>query len=284
MLEEALVFYGVRGSYPVPHKSVSKYGGNTASILLDLRDKIIILDAGTGIVRLGNYIKSWKPHIKTIDLFLTHLHIDHIQGIPFFDPVFDESFVINIYCDSSDETPLKDTIYSLFNQPLSPISVSGIKAQLNFITLDTLNPKFIAIAENATIRYFKEDTHPLSGVLVYKLEFTDKTIIYATDVETPDGFDGPLLDFVKGADVMIHDCQYVDSDYFSRSNSRKGYGHSTVTMAAANALKCQVKKLYLFHYGPGYSDSDVEKMLKEARKIFKNTYLSKEYKKIIIRR
>ena len=97
MQETKLVFYGVRGSYPVPDKKVIKYGGNTASILIEADNESIILDAGTGIINIGKYLLTVNPQRKKINLFLTHLHNDHIQGLPFFDPVFDKEYEINIY-------------------------------------------------------------------------------------------------------------------------------------------------------------------------------------------
>jgi len=286
MAEANLVFYGVRGSYPVPHRDTSKYGGNTASIFIEKENKVVILDAGTGIIRIGNYLKDYKPHIKKLDLFLTHLHSDHIQGLPFFEPVFDEEFEINIYSDynKNKEISFRDAVYTLFAQPLSPIGKEGIKAAFNFISLDTEKPRTIAICEHFDVDYIKENDHPLSGVLVYRINVEGKQVVYATDVESPGGFEGKYLEFIKGADVLIHDSQYFDDDYFSPGNPKKGFGHSTVSMAAANAVKCGVKKLFLFHYSPEYSDGDVEKMLDEARKTFKNTFLSEELKKISLRR
>ena len=281
-----LIFYGVRGSYPVPRRNTAKYGGNTASILIEKGDKVIILDAGTGIIQAGNYLKESKPHIKKVDVFLTHLHIDHIQGLPFFDPVFDEQFEINIYGDNnkSEKISLKDTVYTLFARPLSPISKEGIKATFHFIPLDTSKPRRISIDDEIKIDYIKENDHPLSGVMIYRVKVGDTQVVYATDVESPDGFDGKYLEFIKGADVLIHDSQYFDADYFSTESPRMGFGHSTVSMAAANAERCGVKKLFLFHYSPEYSDEDVEQMLDEARKTFKNTYLSEELKKFSLRR
>ncbi|MCP5106323.1 MAG: MBL fold metallo-hydrolase [bacterium] len=286
MDEANLVFYGVRGSYPVPHKSTGKYGGNTASILIEKGDKIVILDAGTGIIRIGNYLKECKPHIKQVDLFLTHLHVDHIQGIPFFEPVFDKDFRINIYSDNHKNKKLsfQPTVYSLFAQPLSPISKKGIKAALNFIPLDTGEPRPLVIEKNFTVEYLKENDHPLAGVLIYKITVNGRRVVYATDVESPGGFDGNYLEFIRDADILIHDSHFFDDDYFSIESPKKGYGHSTVSMATANARKCGVKKLYLFHYCPDYTDEDVEKMLEQARRQFKHTCLSEESKKISLRR
>lgn len=285
MPETNLVFYGVRGSYPVPNRNMIKYGGNTSSILIESNGKIIILDAGTGIINIGNYLKESKAQTKKADLFLTHLHTDHINGIPFFEPVFDKEFELNIYCDNDKNISFEETLYSLFNQPLSPIGNKGIKAKINFILLNLEESETIQIDEKISVDYIKENSHPQSGVMIFRVNIENKHIVYATDVESPDGFEEKYLEFIKGTDILIHDSQYFDDDYNdSGNNSKKGFGHSTVSMAVANAIKCKVKKLFLFHYSPYYSDKDVERMLVEARRKFKNTYLSKELKKISIRR
>lgn len=281
MAEANLVFYGVRGSYPVPGKHMVKYGGNTASILIEQNDTVVILDAGTGIIRMGTDLKQRKRPVKKASLFLTHLHVDHIHGLPFFEPVFDKEFELSIYAEDYKKVSFEKTIYSLFNQPLSPIGNKGIKAVFNFIPLNPEKPAAVQLAENFSVEYIREDLHP---TLIYKVNVNGKSIVYATDVESPEGFNRDHLEFIRGADILIHDSQYFDGDYHSGENSKKGFGHSTVSMAAANAVTCEVKKLYLFHYNPGYSDEDLERMLREARKEFKETYLAEELKKISLRR
>jgi ribonuclease BN (tRNA processing enzyme) len=109
-------------------------------------------------------------------------------------------------------------------------------------------------------------------------------VVYSTDVESPDGFDAAISHFIYGADILIHDSQYRDADYINGGNSKKGYGHSTVSMAVHNAEQCLVKKLFLFHFDPEYSDRMLEEMLLQARRKFKNTYLAQELKKIKLRR
>jgi ribonuclease BN (tRNA processing enzyme) len=284
MQDLKLVFYGVRGSYPVPDKRVVKYGGNTASILVESRQQQVILDAGTGIINIGKNLLKNNPEQKKINLFLTHLHFDHIQGLPFFDPVFDSQYEINIYGDETPKTPLKETIYALFNQPLSPIGNDGIKATLNFRVLDTRQPQTLRVGDDIVIDYIKENFHPLSGVLLYRIAIDGKRIVYATDIETPRGLAPEHLEFIKGADILIHDSMYFDADYYSPTFPKKGFGHSTVSMAVENAIKGGVKKLFLFHYDPNYSDEDVEKMHQEAIGKFPPTYLSEEQKEIILRR
>lgn len=280
--ETNIVFYGVRGSRPVADRKVNKYGGNTSSILVERGDKIIILDAGTGIIDIGYYLEKEKPGVKNIDLFLTHFHFDHILGLPFFQPVLSKEYRINIYTApyNKDDRSAEDIILTIFNQPYSPIRSKGIKARVKFIELDTKRNESLTLANGITMEYKKNNSHPRCGVLIYKLNIDGKSIVYATDVETPGGFKKETLAFIEGADVLIHDSQYFDAHYHSTKNPRKGFGHSSVSMAANNAKKSKVKKLFLFHYDPLYSDEELEKMLKEARKEFKDTFLSEELNKI----
>ncbi len=279
MAENQFVFYGVRGSYSVPGIRTAKYGGNTASLLVQAGEDTIILDAGTGIINLGRDLLEQQPGRKHIDVFLTHLHMDHIQGIPFFDPVYRGDYTINFYLDKSPQLSLKEAIMALFNKPLSPIGDSGINARLNFVELDPANALPIRIGEHLSVDYIKECCHPESGVLFYRVNMGEKRLIYATDVESPQGFTQPFIDFMYGADVLIHDAMYFDEDYYCKEFPKDDYGHSTVSMACANAVSTNVKKLYLFHYNPNYSDTDVKNLLRTAKSKFKNTFLAEELKK-----
>lgn len=279
MQEQAkLVFYGVRGSYPVSQPRGFRYGGNTTCLLLEKGDKVVILDAGTGLIYIGPYLKKHKPNVKKLDIFLTHLHIDHILGLPFFDPVFDSSYEINFYCDNLEKQGIRfeDGVYAMFKQPLSPIEKEGIKAKINFIPLDVKNPTPMTLRRDFVIEYIKEYEHPLSGVIMYRMTINGKKVVFATDIESLNGFSPVYLDYIRGVDILIHDSHYLDSDYV------KGYGHSTVSMAVANASKAKVKKLYLFHYNPEYTDDDVDRMLASARQGFKETHLSIELNKITL--
>lgn len=282
MPELQYTFYGCRGSYPVANKDILKYGGNTSSILVEAENRLLILDAGTGIINIGDYLKETNGSDKQIDIFLTHLHLDHIQGLPFFQPIFDATYHINIYCPAYDHISLENSIYSLFNHPFSPISNNGIKADLKFFELNPDDKNLLDVAAGIKLEFIKENSHPICGVLIYKLSMEDLTLVYATDVESPDGFEARVIDFIDGADVLIHDSQYFDEDYFG-PHSKRGYGHSTFSMAVKNALKSHIKKLFLFHYDPNYSDSLLERMLAEARLGFSETYLSEELKKYKLR-
>lgn len=283
--ELALTFYGVRGSHPVPGRGTLRYGGNTASLLFEASGQAVLFDAGTGIIQAGRDLNQRLRAGATIHLFLTHLHIDHIQGLPFFKPFYNPRLEIVIHCQESAGGGLRRAIEALFLPPYSPITLKGIKAGLRFAPLDMRPGKnSIDLGSGIAVSYVKHDSHPRLGVIIYQFAHDGRRVVYSTDVESPGGFDGSIRPFIRGADILIHDCQYLDADYANPKNPRQGYGHSTVSMAVRNAARCRVKKLYLFHYDPEYTDRQLEEMLRRARLKFKDTYLTREQKKIIIRR
>jgi len=283
MDELRFTFYGVRGSHPVSDKKFIKYGGNTTSLLFESGDDLFIIDSGTGIINAGKYIQKYSD-AKRINIFLTHLHIDHIMGFPFFNPIYDRDMEINIHCFRYPGFNYSDTIYSLFNKPLSPISPKGICADLRFFNLSDEIKSPVIINKNLKVNFIKDEFHPKSGVMIYRVDFFNKKIVFATDIESKDGFHGDQKEFINNADILIHDAQYTNSDYNNESNPKYGYGHSTVDMAVKNALGMNVGKLYLFHYNPSYSDKKLDTILSYAKKSFENTYLSIEGKINKIRR
>jgi ribonuclease BN (tRNA processing enzyme) len=283
--EFALTFFGVRGSYPVPGKSTTCHGGNTSSLLLEIGGQPVILDAGTGIIQCGRYLNRRLRAGQKIHIFLTHLHSDHIMGLPFFAPMFNPAAEIVIHSPKIPGVGSRQELEALFLPPYSPITLQGIKARLSFRLLTAgPRPGAVHLENDIEVSYVLHNSHPLLGVLIYRVSHDGRRLAYATDVESPEGFDDRISAFIAGADLLIHDSQYFDRDYFDAVNPRKGFGHSTVSMAVHNAEKCRVKRLFLFHFDPKYSDSMLEEMLAQARKKFKNTRLAQETKKIKIRR
>ncbi|MBN2399776.1 MAG: MBL fold metallo-hydrolase [Candidatus Aminicenantes bacterium] len=283
--EMSMTFFGVRGSYPVPGRTTHRYGGNTSSLLFEIGSQAVLFDAGTGILQAGRYLHQRYPEGGRIHLFLSHLHIDHIQGLPFFMPLYNPRLEIVVHCLESSGSNSQQAIEALFLPPYSPITLKGIKAKLTFRPLAMAHAKnFVAIEPGVVVSYVKHDSHPRLGVIIYQLAHDGRRVVYATDVESPDGFEAAICRFIHGADILIHDAQYLDADYINAGNSKKGYGHSTVSMAVRNARQCAIKKLFLFHFNPEYGDQQLEDMLLQARLKFKNTYLAQELKKIKIRR
>jgi len=270
----SFTFYGVRGSHPVAGLEYRKYGGNTASLLCALPESIVILDAGTGIINLGAEIEAARIPLKPIHLFISHFHLDHIQGLPFFSPLYRPETRMVIHLPPVEGKSGEELLMSLFQPPFSPIGRKSIKAELEFRTLDPITP--VELGQDTVMETRKSDTHPLDGINLFRLKSGTCSLVYATDVEFPNGTGDGLFSFCKGADVLVHDAQYLDEEYFDESRPRRKFGHSTVSMAARNASGLQVDRLFLFHYDPRHTDIVLESSLARAREIFPRSYLARE--------
>jgi ribonuclease BN (tRNA processing enzyme) len=300
--EFTLTFCGVRGSFPVPGGDTRRTGGNTASLLLEAAGLPLVLDAGTGIIRSGRLLAARGA--RPIHVFLSHLHSDHIMGLPFFAPLFDPRQEVVLHYPADGGGRSRRALEALFVPPYSPITLQGIRARLRFAPLRGAGGA-VSLGDGVEVAYARHDSHPCLGVLLYRVACGGRSLVYATDVESPQVFDAATRAFVAGADLLVHDSQYFEDDYVGAPRAaagragrplrpgtagrwprgtRRGFGHSTMTMAARNAATCGVGRLYLFHYDPRYSDAMLEEMGRLARREFPRTYLAREGKTIHIRR
>ncbi len=296
-------FRGVRGSYPTVKGTHLKYGGNTSCVEINVRNRLIILDAGTGIIELGE--KLTREHIlsgsSTSDrtpvkatIILSHIHQDHIQGLPFFSPVFIKNTQLEIYGPDTGKEKLKDNLLVLLFDKGFPVSLEEIQGSINInsysqrqvliikendehILMNSSDFKQNSASENdIIITSYKTAAHPKNGCLCIKVSYKDKTLVYATDKECYVGSDKKFIEFAYGCDLLIHDSQYTHQDYISPVMPRQGYGHSTFNMAIETAKLAKAKKLYFFHYDPNYDDNILDMLDKDFQNMTVDFNFSKE--------
>jgi phosphoribosyl 1,2-cyclic phosphodiesterase len=282
----------VRGSYAVSHRGALKYGGNTSCVEVVAGKHQMIFDAGTGIIGLGKQLLKNNRGPLRLNLFLSHTHHDHLSGFYFFDPLFDRRNRINIFGPGSGKRSLAETLRMAMEPALFPIGLDALDARKSIWSLvggesielrdNQQTPRIIKIVSlsdnnkpHPVILTHNSPAHP-NGVILYRVFFQHKSVVYATDLEeTPGGYPD-VIEFARDADILIHDAQYLESEYASAANPRKGWGHSTVESATEVAKKAGIKRLVLFHHEPTHDDRCIDQILKLARRRFPATTVAAE--------
>jgi phosphoribosyl 1,2-cyclic phosphodiesterase len=284
----SLKFWGVRGSYPVAQADSLRYGGNTSCVELNAAGQRVIFDAGTGIIRLGKEILAKNKAPLVLHLMLSHTHHDHLLGFYFFEPLFDKRNLIYIFGPGSGRRSLNQTLKAAMDPTLFPVGLDAAPAKKLIRSLagdesiefregarastvvQTLRSKHTD-RRKLTIRTHMSHAHP-NGVMLYRAFYNGKSVVYASDVEEQHGGYPEIIEFVRGADVLIHDAQYLTAEY----PRRKGWGHSTVERAAEVARKAAVKRLVLFHHEPTHDDRCIDRIGKLARRLFPASLVAAE--------
>ncbi len=296
-------FWGVRGSYPVPGPRTVRIGGNTACVEIQAGQHTLILDAGTGIISLGAELMrrsraNGTPVTATI--LFSHMHNDHTQGFPFFDPAYVGASTLHILGPKVFESDLEETLSHAMLPPSFPVALEDLPSlkilrNVNETDIVLIGPRpadvqVLNIYHNeidpspdlVRVRTYHSYAHPKSGVNVYSISWRGKTVVYATDTEGYVQSDQRLVKFAKDADVLIHDAQYRIEDYTNPSKPKQGWGHSTPEMAMAVAQASNAKQLVLFHHEPTYADDTITSIEEDARKTFPNIRAAYEGLEIIV--
>jgi phosphoribosyl 1,2-cyclic phosphodiesterase len=256
--------WGCRGSLATPGPDTVTYGGNTSCVEVELADgTLIVLDAGTGIRRLGTAMATNGP--RTIHLLLTHLHLDHLEGLGFFAPIWHPATTLHVWGPRSPRRSLAERVARYLSPPLFPIELSSIPAQMTFNDVPDREWR-IGGATIASDYIF----HP-GPTVGYRVEEDGRSLAYLPDhepalvsdlaVATPDWISG--CGVAAGADLLLHDGQYTEDEY----PERVGWGHSSVGHAVRFAELAEVGRLVLFHHDPLHSDHDLEQLLEDARQL-----------------
>ncbi|MCL4511438.1 MAG: MBL fold metallo-hydrolase [Bacteroidetes bacterium] len=275
-------FWGVRGSIATPGESTVRYGGNTSCTELHLDDgSLIILDAGTGIRNLGNELANSGEKVQAC-ILITHPHWDHIQGFPFFRPAFMAGNQITIVGPEAKGVALDKLIAEQMNKIYFPVRLSELQAKIKFMplkedTIEVYGAKVQTIFVN----------HP-GFTLGYKITCNNKTLVYISDDEPysresarlftnsepevlklfenyPGNPNQRIVDFVKGADVLIHDSTYTPEQY----QEHIGWGHSHYLFTLQLAEEAKVKNVFLFHYDPSLDDDTIDEIIGKCEREMK---------------
>jgi len=279
-------FWGVRGSFPVPGSHTNRYGGNTSCVeVLPKGGTPIVIDAGTGIRHLGKELMQGRfgEGKGTAHLLISHTHWDHIQGLPFFSPLY-KGNTLHLFARQRDDVHLRAVFESQTEYPYFPVPLASVKADIRFheivegqqfeigsasITCTRLNHPWIAIAyrvdvDGASVVY-ASDTAPFSDILLEQ-EYIPKAPVLGAPLDPADAaklraMREGLVHLSRNADLLIYDTQFTPEEYQARPH----WGHSTPASAIEIAVEAKAKKLILYHHAPARSDDEQDAILHRVR-------------------
>lgn len=290
-------FWGVRGGLPVPGRETVEFGGNTTCLEIRAGPHLIVIDAGTGIIDLGDKLVaeracSGRPIAGT--LLFTHGHHDHTQGLSLFAPFTfgDSCFHVlgpRVFGLSLQEVLKRATLPSIYPAPLDQLrgmrSIRNVREKQAIVLLQ---PGTEPVVQDLDVGHpfvppgavhidiYHSCHHPRGGSLIYSIEYGGKKLVFATDTEGYQGGDQRLIRLAHGADLLIHDAEYTDLEYTGPPLVRQGWGHSTWRMAVDVGRQACVSRLALTHHHAQHNDAVLRAIEQEAQLEFPQSFLARE--------
>jgi phosphoribosyl 1,2-cyclic phosphodiesterase len=261
-------FWGVRGSVPVDAPEFARVGGRTSCVEMRCGEGIFLFDAGSGLQAAG--LQFEKEGLKRFDLLLTHCHYDHIMGLPFFKPFFNEDAEVTIRSGHLRRWKATEYIVSnLMKRPFFPVGPSIFKAKVeyeDFMPGDTIKSAGdVRIATHLL-------NHP-GGAVGYRVSHGERSAAYITDMEhVPGEIEPKLIEFIRGADLVIYDAAYTDADF----EQHRGFGHSTWQQGIRLCKAAGVERLALFHHSQYRTDEELEDIERAAQTELPGTFLARQ--------
>ncbi|MFT5170857.1 MAG: phosphoribosyl 1,2-cyclic phosphodiesterase [Candidatus Marinamargulisbacteria bacterium] len=260
-------FWGVRGSIPTPGELTVEYGGNTPCVEICLDGQLFVVDCGSGCRALGNHLLSRLP-IKA-SLFFSHYHWDHIQGFPFFTPVFMENNAFDIYGPETTEgMTTRDVLSNQMKLPWFPVPLENMNSAMTFHTFHSGDQVQIG---GVTVTALELNHTKIT--LGYRFASKDFCVSYISDTEHfEEGYDPNVIALAKDADVVVYDAMYNESEY----KLKKGWGHSTWEQGVKVAKESGCKQFFAFHHDPVHSDAYMRKVSEAIAAVLPGGMVAKE--------
>jgi phosphoribosyl 1,2-cyclic phosphodiesterase len=262
-----LKFWGVRGSLPVQGPQFQEFGGNSPCVEVRCGGRLFIIDGGTGIAQLGTGLGADVPH--EIDIVLSHLHLDHVSGLPFFKPALMSDRVVRIHCGNLRGASAEEALDRLFSPPLFPITLSQLPSCVQhrgFKAGDDLDLGGNVVARTIPLN------HP-GGATGYRFDHRGRAICYISDIEHSDPWPPPdLAAFIRGADLMVYDGMFSETEYLRCH----GWGHSTWQKGIALAKAAGVERIAIFHLHPQHDDAYLRGVEAEIQREMPGAFVAHE--------
>jgi phosphoribosyl 1,2-cyclic phosphodiesterase len=263
-----VTFWGVRGSLPCPTPDHLAFGGNTSCVTVEAAGQIIILDAGTGIFALGK--DMMRRGVTSATLLLSHAHIDHILGFPFFGPVWSGDFSLTVMAGNLTPTGgVRRVFDQVLGDPLFPVPVQAMSGVTSFH--DFAAGTTFMLGPDVLVKTIPLN-HP-NGASAYRIESGGRAVCYVTDVEHEAGtLDQDILAFIKDCDLLIYDSTYSDEEYVKKV----GWGHSTWQQGVRLSKAANVKRYAVFHHDPDHTDDIMREVEASVTNLWRNAFVARE--------
>ena len=264
----SVTFWGVRGSIACPGPDTLRYGGNTACLEVRLGQRVVILDGGTGLRRLG--AKLDRAGEVDADILFTHTHLDHICGLPFFSSVYAQGNRFRLWAGHLlPAHTLREVLAEMMRAPLFPVPITVLGAELEFHDFNAGKP--IDLGRGLVVRTAVLN-HP-NGATGYRIEHAGRSLCYVTDTEhVPGRHDPNVVELARGADLLVYDCTYTDAEYPRYA----GWGHSTWEEGVRLCEAAGVRRLAIFHHDPARDDAAMDEIAAAAEERRPGTIVAME--------